>query len=76
MDSEVAGLVEQFPERDDPDDPFSELTNEECTEPEKFYDRIIVGLADGDIVRGLEIMEKVTIVQALSWLLMRMSNEQ
>jgi hypothetical protein len=75
MDKKITRLLEFFPEAVSPDDPFSELDSEDNTDPGRFYDRIITGLAQGDIVKGLEIMEKVTIIQALNWLLMRMNNE-
>ena len=75
MDKEITRILELFPEADSSDDPFSELDEEDNSDPGRLYDRIIVGLAQGDIVKGLEIMEKVTIIQALNWLLMRMENE-
>ena len=74
MDSRVNQLLSRFPEAVELDDPFAEL-NEEENNPESFYDRLIVNFAQGDIVKGLEIMEKVTLVQALTWLLMRQNNE-
>ena len=73
MDIEVKQLIGRFPENNESEDPFAEL--EDDTEPGHFYDRLVVGLAQGDIVKGIEIMEKVTIIQALNWLLMRMNNE-
>jgi len=72
VDQEVKRLVEQFPEKDE-SDPFADFEDE--LEAEEFYDRLIVNLAGGDIIKGLDIMEKVTLIQALRWLLMRMSNE-
>jgi len=72
VDEEVKQLIEQFPERDNSDDPFSEL--EESTEI-NIYDRLIMSLSGGDIIKGLEIMKKVTIIEALEWLLTRMNDE-
>jgi hypothetical protein len=71
VDLEVERLIERFPENDEADDPLAELGTEA---PERTYDRLIVGLSQGDIVKGLEIMEKVTMTQALNWLLIRMNN--
>jgi len=34
-----------------------------------------MSLSGGDIIKGLEIMKKVTIIEALEWLLTRMNDE-
>ena len=69
MDWEIEKLLEQFPERrkDEVEEFFDSLDE---PDREEYIDRLVFYLSGGDILKGKEILERVTMREALEWVLL------
>ena len=70
MDWEIEKLLEQFPERrkDEVEEFFDSLDE---PDKEEEINRVVFCLSGGDILKGKEILEKVTFREAIEWTLLR-----
>ena len=69
MDREVEKLLEQFPERRKSEvEEFFDSLDE--PDREEYINHLVFYLSGGDILKGKEILERVTMREALEWVLL------